>query len=154
MKLRLLSVGKPRDAECIRLYGRYVERIKRFGVPFDAAWVRETDADGRYSDAHVRQRESKALLDRVEARSRLIALDPRGDLLDSDQLARRLESWATPSATLLVGGPLGLSPEATERADLRWSLSPLTFPHEMARVLVAEQLYRALTILRRVPYHK
>ena len=66
----------------------------------------------------------------------------------------RLERWATPRLTLVVGGPLGLHRKLLERADGRWSLSPLTFPHELVRGLVAEQLYRALTILRRVPYHK
>ena len=84
----------------------------------------------------------------------LIALDAAGRLFDSETLAEHIESWTTPAATLLIGGPLGLHSSIGEKAQLQWSLSPLTFPHELMRVLVAEQLYRALTILRGVPYHK
>jgi 23S rRNA (pseudouridine1915-N3)-methyltransferase len=84
----------------------------------------------------------------------VVALDRSGALLDSEELARMLERWANPAATFLVGGPLGLHRTVFEGSDRVWSLSPLTFPHEIARALVAEQLYRAVTILRGVPYHK
>ena len=67
-------------------------------------------------------------------------------MLDSRELSRLLERWATPRATFVIGGPLGLEREFSAEAGARWSLSALTFPHELARVLVAEQLYRALTI--------
>lgn len=154
MKLRLLVVGKPRQRELERLHERYAERIRRMGVAYDCGWVRETREGGRFSDDHVREREGLALLERFDGKGTLIALHPAGKLLDTEQLAGCLESWATPCATLLLGGPLGLHDTVLGRADVRWSLSPLTFPHELVRVLLAEQLYRALTLLRGLPYHK
>jgi 23S rRNA (pseudouridine1915-N3)-methyltransferase len=102
----------------------------------------------------VRRRESRALLELHDGRGTLVALDPRGRLLTSPELAERLERWATPRATFLVGGPLGLADEILRDAAVRWSLSPLTFPHELVPALLAEQLYRALCILRGSPYHK
>src|SRR4029079_4777981 len=77
-----------------------------------------------------------------------------GTQWSSEDVAARLEGWASPAACLVVGGPLGLHPSLLERASVRWSLSRLTFPHELVRVLVAEQLYRALSILRGLPYHR
>lgn len=154
MKIRLLSVGRPCDRECEALHDRYAERIRRFGVEYETGWVGEIRGGRKYSDAHVREREGEALLRALAPRGCVVALDPRGTMLDSETLAGRLEGWTTPGATFLVGGPLGLSPAVRERADLVWSLSALTFPHELVRVLAAEQLYRAMTILRGAPYHK
>ena len=156
MRVRLLVVGKPRDADFGRLFERYTSRISKFGVTWDDAWVPETRAGGRYSDDHVREREAAALLQRVGegGRGTLVALDPRGKTFTSPTLASRVEGWMRPRLTLVVGGPLGLAPEIREQADATWSLSPLTFPHELARLIVAEQIYRAVTIARGVPYHK
>jgi 23S rRNA (pseudouridine1915-N3)-methyltransferase len=116
--------------------------------------VAEVRPGGRYSDEHVRKREARLLLEALDGRGTVIALDPSGRALRSDELAGRLERWATPRADLVIGGPLGLHRDLLERADFRWSLSPLTFPHELARVIVAEQVYRGLTILRGLPYHR
>jgi 23S rRNA (pseudouridine1915-N3)-methyltransferase len=86
----------------------------------------------------------------------VVALDERGALWSTEDLARRLDGWmgTTPVVALLVGGADGLAPVCRERADHVWSLSPLTFPHMLVRVLVAEQLYRAWSILNRHPYHR
>jgi 23S rRNA (pseudouridine1915-N3)-methyltransferase len=156
VRIRLLSVGKPRDREPGILHDRYASRIEHLGVEYGADWVPEVTPGGRYSDAHVRQREAGSLRKRLAAseRSTVIALDRDGRMLGSRELAGRLERWATPRAAFVIGGPLGLDPEFAAQADARWSLSPLTFPHELARVIVAEQLYRALTLIRGVPYHK
>ena len=154
MRVRLLSVGRPRDEPAAALHDRYAERIRRFGIRYECEWVPEVKPGGRFSDGHVREREARLLLERLTDRERLVALDRHGAALVSEQLARRLEQWLQPSATFVVGGPLGLHETLLERAAHRWSLSSATLPHELARVLVAEQLYRALTILRGVPYHK
>jgi 23S rRNA (pseudouridine1915-N3)-methyltransferase len=154
VKLLLLSVGKPRDAAAAALHDLYADRIRGFGVAYEARWVPEVRPSGRYSDDHVRQREGKALLGRLPAAGTVVAVDPGGALLNSEGLAGALERWSSPAAAFLVGGPLGLHRSVLEAADRTWSLSPLTFPHEIARALVAEQLYRAITILRGVPYHK
>jgi 23S rRNA (pseudouridine1915-N3)-methyltransferase len=154
LKLRILSVGKPREREITALHDMYARRIETLGIGYETAWVAEVKQGGRYSDEHVREREARSLTEQLPPKGTVIALDRRGRQIDSVALAQRLESWASPLATLVIGGPLGLHDRFLKDADWRWSLSPLTFPHELARVLVAEQLYRAATILRGLPYHK
>jgi len=154
VRIRLLAVGKPRDAEAKALHDRYAGRIRKLGVEYQAEFVPEVRAGGRYSDAHVRQREGRLLADKLADRGTTIALDRRGRALSSESLSKRLQGWSTPIASFVIGGPLGLSDEFRDRADVCWSLSDLTLPHELARVVLAEQLYRALTLLRGIPYHK
>ena len=154
MKIRLVCVGKPRDRELARLHDRFAERVERLGVSYETASVPEVQTTGRFSEDHVREREARSLAGSHDGRGTLIGLDRGGELLTTAQLAPRLENWATPRATLWIGGPLGLHASALERCGPVWSLSPLTFTHEIARLLVAEQIYRALTVLRGVPYHK
>ena len=87
----------------------------------------------------------------------LVALDVRGKALSSEALAAQMETWMTRGVKvvhLTVGGAEGLSSAVLERADLRWSLGPLTLPHDLAMVVMWEQLYRAMTIIRGEPYHK
>jgi len=154
MRIRLLCVGKPREPGPSRLHDDYAARLARLGVRYETDWVADVKPGGRYSSEHALEREARSLLDRVEARDTVVALHEGGDLLTSRQLADAIERWATPRATLIVGGPLGLHATVLERAAHTWSLSPLTFPHELVRSLVAEQLYRAMTIRRGIPYHK
>lgn len=84
------------------------------------------------------------------------ALDPGGQAWTSEALARRIEGWmgAGRDRALLVGGADGLAPDCLSRADERWSLSNLTFPHQLVRILVAEQIYRAWSLLKGHPYHR
>jgi len=154
MKLALLAVGKPRDAALAGLHDRYVERIRRLGASYETASVADVPSGGQYSDEHVRERESKALLAAAEGYGKRVALDRSGELLTSEELAAKLERWPQPSVAFLIGGPLGHAKALLERCEAAWSLSPLTLPHELVRVIVAEQLYRALSIRRGTPYHK
>jgi len=96
------------------------------------------------------------MLSTVPHGSRAIALDVRGHGWSTEQLAVQLAGWLRDGrdVSLLVGGPEGLAPECLARAELRWSLSPLTLPHPLVRVVVAEQLYRAWSIISRHPYHR
>jgi len=123
-------------------------------VRYDTEWVSETQSGGRFSDDHVRERDSRALLRAAGSKGLRIALDRSGRLLSSEELADRFERWASPCASLLIGGPPGIHKDALAQADELWSLSPLTFTHELARVLAVEQLYRAMCILRGLPYHR
>ncbi len=154
MTIRLLCVSKPRDALLLELHERYAERIRKLGIRYSEEWVPEVKSGGRYTEEHARRREADALLDRAGDRSTLIALDAAGELFDSQQLASRLERWASPTATLIVGGPTGLHDILLRRTDVRWSLSRSTFPHELVRVLIAEQIYRSLALQRGLPYAK
>jgi 23S rRNA (pseudouridine1915-N3)-methyltransferase len=136
------------------LHDDYAARIERLGVRYVARSVPEVRPTGRFTDEHVKERECQGLLGALATKGTVVALDRSGRTLTSESLARHLERWGRPRATFVIGGPLGLHPTLLERADWVWSLSSLTFPHELARALLAEQLYRAVTILRGVPYHK
>jgi 23S rRNA (pseudouridine1915-N3)-methyltransferase len=151
MELLLLTVGKLRPSyreacdDYLRRLGRYLK-------------VREVEvreASRAPTAAAQRAEEAERLLAKRPAGSRLVALARQGTAWSSDELARRLGGWqqeARPVA-LAIGGSRGLSPDLLAAAE-RWSLGPLTLPHELARVVVVEQLYRACTILRGEPYHK
>lgn len=144
MKILFLSVGKPKQPEATALFQDYSSRIARLGVEVETKWVKES----------TMEREAAALLSAVQGRRRIIALDRTGTLMDSRGLASNIEGWTTPRGVFVIGGPLGLHRSFLEQADQRWSLSPLTFPHDLARALLSEQVYRALTLVRRIPYHK
>jgi len=100
--------------------------------------------------------ESRRLLDAAPAGAQLIALDVQGRRIGSEHLASMLRDWldAGRDIAFLIGGPDGLSAELLQRADLKISLSDLTFPHALVRVMLVEQLYRAWSILNRHPYHR
>ena len=102
------------------------------------------------------RREGEGLLRAVPSGARIVALDERGAAWSTADLAERLEAWLADGrdTALLAGGPDGLAPECRERAELTWSLSRLTFPHALVRVIVAEQIWRAWSLLNRHPYHR
>ena len=96
------------------------------------------------------------MLAAIPAGSIVIALDVLGKSWSTEQLASQLDQWLASGqdVALLVGGPEGLSPACLQRADLKWSLSALTFPHPLVRIILAEQLFRAWSILSNHPYHR
>ena len=100
--------------------------------------------------------EGQKVLAQVKAPECVVVLDERGKEFNSRELAARLDDWQSDGRdlTFLIGGPDGVSEECMERADFRWSLSRLTLPHGLARVLFAEQLYRAWTMTTGHPYHR
>lgn len=138
----------------IELHDRYAERLSRLGASYETLAVPDTPSGTRYSEAHAREREAAALVARIPARFTRVALDPGGKQFASDELPPLLERWSRPGCALLIGGPTGLDPALRASCAASWSLSRLTFPHELVRVLVAEQLYRAMSLDRGLPYHK
>jgi len=153
VKLAVVAVGKVRDRGLARLADDYATRIAKF-TPFVVHEVK----DGRAKTADLRKRlEGDRLLGKLPPKARVVLLDERGDDLTSVQLSARLDGWTrrrVRDVRFVVGGPDGFDPRVRERADERWRLSSLTLPHEVARVVLFEQLYRAWTILRGIPYHK
>lgn len=112
---------------------------------------------GKHTDVErCRREEGERMLGLLDASSLVVALDEHGSLWSTQELARRLQAWLAQGRKpcLLVGGPDGLDGACLHRADQRWSLSPLTLPHALVRVVVAEQIYRAWTILQQHPYHR
>ncbi len=112
---------------------------------------------GKKMDATTAMRiEGEKMLAAIPERSRVIALDVKGKSWSTEALAGQLSGWMQDGRdmALLVGGADGLDPACLARAEQRWSLSPLTFPHPLVRIILAEQLYRATTILQNHPYHR
>ncbi len=136
-------------------YGEYAQRIKGdFSLQ-----LHEIPAAKRSKAATVPRmmdEEGARLLSAMPKDGRLVALDGRGRNWSTEQLAEQLERWSVDGRELAfaVGGPDGHSKAVLDASEAQWSLSPLTFPHPLVRVLLAEQLYRALTILRGHPYHR
>jgi 23S rRNA (pseudouridine1915-N3)-methyltransferase len=152
VELVLLSVGKLRPSyrEAVDDY------LRRLGRYLKVREVEVREASRAPSVEAQRAEEAERLLAKRPAGSRLVALARQGTGWSSEELAQRVERWrqeARPVA-LVIGGSHGLAPDLLASAAERWSLGPLTLPHELARVVVAEQLYRASTILRGEPYHK
>jgi 23S rRNA (pseudouridine1915-N3)-methyltransferase len=151
-RIRLLSIGRPSPPaieEACRAYAR-----RR---PGGTGFTLEHLPGARASSALVRKRREGARFGtRLGTEGALVVLDEHGTFLDTAGYARALERWrAHPGGvTLLVGGPEGLDPALRLRADFLWSLSPLTLPHAIVRLLVAEQTYRALCLHAGHPYHR
>lgn len=104
----------------------------------------------------ITQQEGEKMLAAVPKWARVVALDVKGRPWSTEVLSRELDAWRHDGrdVALLVGGPEGLAPECVARAEQRWSLSNLTLPHPLVRIVVAEQLYRAWSILHNHPYHR
>lgn len=121
--------------------------------------IREIAAEKRTKNSdlnRIRQSEGEKLLAAIPDGNLVITLDVKGKAWSTEQLAQQLDSWMMSGrdVSLLVGGPEGLSPACLQRAEQSWSLSPLTFPHPLVRIVVAEQLFRAWSILTNHPYHR
>jgi 23S rRNA (pseudouridine1915-N3)-methyltransferase len=152
MRIRILLIGRTERGPVADGLDDYLNRCARM-----AQVELVVLAEERAGQPEHRQRaEGERILAALKPGERLVALDERGELLTSPGFAARLGAWrdtGTRQAGFAIGGAYGLSEAVRARADLVLSLSPMTFPHQLVRVLFAEQLYRALTILHRLPYH-
>ncbi|HET7241168.1 MAG TPA: 23S rRNA (pseudouridine(1915)-N(3))-methyltransferase RlmH [Gemmatimonadales bacterium] len=152
MELVILVVGRLRPA-MREAADDYLRRLRRY---IGTREVEVREASREPTIPAQRDAEAARLAERMPAGSRLVALAREGQGWTSAELARRIDEWrlAARPVTFVLGGPHGLAPALLQQAELRWSLGALTLPHELARVVVLEQLYRAFTILRGEPYHK
>jgi 23S rRNA (pseudouridine1915-N3)-methyltransferase len=155
VKLVIAAVGRPRGPAA-DLVADYEARAKRY-FPLEAVEVKEEPFRRPGDAARVRDEEGKRLLARVPPGAEIVALHETGKQWTSQQLADWIAGLAvrgSPGAAFLVGGAYGLSDDVLARARHHLSLSAFTLPHELARLVLAEQLYRAGTIQRGEPYHK
>jgi 23S rRNA (pseudouridine1915-N3)-methyltransferase len=153
MRLRVIWTGKTRDAHLRALTDDYLKRLSRF-VKCEVAELRESSDAGRRAGI---AKDSKRISDGLHEGAVNVLLDPTGIEWTSEQLATEIQRWqdgGTKELTFIVGGPNGVSNELSARAGKRWSLSRLTLTHEMTRVVLLEQLYRAYTIIHGYPYQK
>lgn len=153
MKLRILSIGRDRSGLYQPAVDEYARRIGRYAR---LELVELPEARRHAGTPRAQEEEGEALLARIGPRERVVALDQRGTEHGSLELARRLQAWLDGGRdlALVIGGSDGLAGPVLARADERISLSRLTLAHRLARLVLAEQLYRAFTILRGEPYHK
>lgn len=154
MKLRLLAAGTRMPDWVSAGFAEYAGRMPR-ECRLELQEIALGRRRGKGGPRAVVE-EGERMLRSLRPEDRVIALDVRGRTVDTEGLARRLGGWQQDGRDVVfaVGGPDGLAPAVLERAQWRWSLSPLTLPHGLVRVVLAEQLYRATTVLAGHPYHR
>src|SRR5436305_14100222 len=159
MRLVVISIGRLKQGPERELAERYRKRFEDIGrkLGFRGLEIHEIP-ESRAGDAATRiADEAVAMSAAIPEKSVLVALDERGDNIDSAALARQLGRWrdeAVTSAIFVIGGADGLSPDLRRKAKLRIAFGSATWPHQMVRVMLLEQLYRAATILAGHPYHR
>ena len=153
MRIRLLAVGKDRSGLYAPAVEAYAGRLARY-LKFEL--VELPEARKHAGTARASQEEGEAILGKLKPGERVVILDERGDEPTSVELARRVGKWLTQAqdVALVIGGSDGLSAAVTARAQETLALSRMTLAHRLARLVLLEQLYRAMTILRGEPYHK
>lgn len=150
MAIKIIAVGKKHEAWVAEGVRRYETRLKR---PFAAEWVLLPHSAREGQQA--REDESERLLLRLDESDFVVLLDERGKLFDSPGLSRMLLEplERSRSVVVIIGGAYGVDASVHQRANVVWSLSPLVFPHQLVRLILAEQLYRAQEIAVGRPYH-
>lgn len=153
MRIKLIWVGRTKSEALRSSTDDYRRRLEKF-VRCDVIEVRESAAG---TNEAIKEEEATRILSVLSQNATVVVLDVEGQQWSSPELAGQIEKWQNASAkevAFVIGGHLGIAPIARERAAILWSLSRLTLTHEMARVVLVEQLYRAYTITRGVPYQK
>lgn len=155
MRIKLIAVGSRMPGWVNAGWQEYAKRLP----PELALELIEIPLQSRGKNADVARlmrQEGEAMLAKVQAGERIVTLEVTGKAWSTEQLADQLDRWRLDArpVSLMVGGPEGLAPEVCAHSEQRWSLSPLTLPHPLVRILVGEQLYRAWTLLSGHPYHK
>ena len=156
MRLNFTFIGKTGFPDVETAIDRYIDRLCHY-LPTEIHVVKAERMTVKSNPAVLMEREAERVLKLIGKQDRLIVWDQRGRQLDSPGLAlmcERLLNEGVSEVWMVIGGPSGLSPMLVERAHAVLSLSRMTFPHDLARLMIAEQLYRAFTIIRNEPYHK
>ena len=155
MLVRILAIGHKMPSWVTEGYQEYAKRFP----PSCQIELVEIAAEKRTKQSNIpkiMELEGQKLLSTIKPGNRVIALDVKGQSWSTEQLADHLKSWHLDgrNTDLLIGGPDGLSKECLQKAELKWSLSALTLPHPLVRIVLAEQFYRALSIMQNHPYHR
>lgn len=155
MKARLLAVGSGMPGWVQQGYAEYAKRLSHW-LPLELVEISPGLRGKNRDTARALADEGRRLLEAIPHGARVVLLDGRGKPYSSEALAERLAAWRMQGQDLvfLIGGPEGFADEVAARADERWSLGPLTLPHPLVRIVLAEQLYRAASLLANHPYHR
>ncbi|MFT6221813.1 MAG: 23S rRNA (pseudouridine1915-N3)-methyltransferase [Candidatus Endobugula sp.] len=155
MRVRIIAVGTKMPSWVLEATQDYLKRFPReWAVEFVEVALGHR---GKGQDtAKAIAKEGESMLAAIDDREQVVALDVQGKSWSTEQLSQQMQNWQMDArnVALLVGGPDGLAPACLARSERRWSLSALTLPHPLVRVLLAEQLYRGWSILKNHPYHK
>lgn len=159
MKATIIAVGKIKEAYLREGIDEYTKRLSSY-INLELIEVADEKAPENLSakeEDQVREREGERILGKIPARSRVFALDIKGKRFDSEgfaQIWKDLSLEGDSHITMIIGGSLGLSSEVLKAAHGKWSFSALTFPHQLMRLILLEQVYRAQRIIHQHPYHK
>ena len=155
MHLRLIAVGTRMPTWVTDGFEEYAHRFPKH-LSLELVQIQLGARGKRENPARAINEESKRMLKALRSGDRVIALDQNGKALSTEELAGSFSDWQQDGRDVVffIGGPDGLGRDCLARAEFVWSLSPLTLPHALVRILVAEQLYRAWTILQNHPYHR
>lgn len=159
MEITILAIGTVRERAIAKAIAEYEKRLSAYASISirDLPEIAYRESFSEAQKDHVKRKEGTGVLSSLRRSSYLIALDVGGAQLSSEELADHLQERmvsGTSSFTFAIGGSLGLAPEVLGQAQLRLSLSRMTFPHQLARLILMEQLYRAFKIMRNETYHK
>lgn len=155
MRIRIIAIGTKMPDWVEAGYAEYAKRMPRDVV----VEMVELPLAVRSKNTDIQkamEKEGEAIMAAIAKGEQVIVLDVKGKAWSTEQLAENLAAWkmSGDNFCLLIGGPDGLSPAILQMASIKWSLSPLTLPHPLVRILLIEQLYRACSILQNHPYHK
>ena len=155
MKIWFWSIGKSNDSYVKEGIADFTKRISRY-FPVEWTIIPVPKNSGMLSEMDLKKKEGETILQWLRQDDYLIALDERGKQFSSEGLSQLLQdraSASTKNLVFLIGGAFGLDAAVLKRAQLKWSLSQLTFPHQLVRLILSEQVYRACTILQNEKYH-
>ncbi len=159
MKITVVAVGKIKERffeDALKEYEKRLGRYCKLEI-IQVADEKTPDGAGEALETRIREKEGERILARVRDGAYVIALAIQGQMLDSEELAEKLGGLGAGAAgqvVFVIGGSLGLSRKVLDRADYQLSFSKMTFPHQLMRVILLEQIYRAYRILNHQPYHK
>lgn len=155
MQLLLISIGKPNDSYVAEGVTDFTKRISRY---YPVSWdiISPLKNAGKLSENDLKKKEAEIILGKIKKEDCLVALDEKGAMLSSVTLSKLIQDKSNSSykrLIFLIGGAYGLDETVLKRADFKWSLSDLTFPHQLVRLILAEQVYRACSIIKNEKYH-
>jgi 23S rRNA (pseudouridine1915-N3)-methyltransferase len=156
MELHFVFVGKTAFPDIDQTVKRYLKKIRSF-FPVSVHIVKEEKETKHRNPAEIMDKEAERILRIVEREGYIVSWDRTGKMMSSEEYANLFRQWmdkGVKSLWMIVGGALGLSPVVLNLSNEIISLSPMTFPHDLVRAVIAEQTYRAISIINGIPYHK
>lgn len=157
--IRIIAVGRIKERFFEDAIAEYTKRLSAY-TKLDIVEVADEKCPENISEKQaeqIRSKEGARILKNIKDSDYVITLEIKGSMLDSEGLSERLDSLMTqghPDITFVIGGSIGLAQEVSRRADMKLSFSKMTFPHQLMRVILLEQIYRSFRIMRNEPYHK